>query len=101
MRFTPGKWRVENENIRTAISAGSKHIAMIGFLNCGTGDPRSITLEEHEANAKLIAAAPELYRFSRLLIQEIGILTRRNQMVCEPRGYRELKTLIISLEKEV
>ena len=54
-------WRIECENVKTAISSGHKHIAMVSYFDCGTGDPRSISKEEHEANAHLIAAAPELY----------------------------------------
>jgi hypothetical protein len=53
-------WRVEGENVKTAISSGCKHIAMVNYFDCGIGDPRSISKEEHEANAKLIAAAPEM-----------------------------------------
>jgi hypothetical protein len=53
-------WRIECENVKTAISSGHKHIAMVSYFDCGTGDPRSISKEEHEANAKLIAAAPEM-----------------------------------------
>ncbi len=101
MKHTPGPWRVEGEYIRKKIAAGGKHIATIGFLDCGPGDPRSISPEEHNANTALIAAAPELYRFSRLLVQDIGMLARHTQMVCEPCGYRELKTLIKFLEKEL
>ena len=101
MKHTPGPWRVEGGNIQTTISAGEKHIAMVGFLDCGPGDPRSISLEERNANTALIAAAPELYRFSRLLVKNIGLLARHDQMVCEPCEYRELKNLIKFLEKEI
>ena len=53
-------WRIEGENVKTAISSGCKRIAMVDYFDCGTGDPRSISKEEHEANARLIAAAPEM-----------------------------------------
>ena len=53
-------WRIEGENVKTAISSGCKRIAMVDSFDCGTGDPRSISKEEHEANARLIAAAPEM-----------------------------------------
>ena len=53
-------WRIEGENVKTAISSGCKHIAMVNYFDCGIGDPRSISKEEHEANARLIAAAPEM-----------------------------------------
>ena len=57
---TNGPWMIEGDQIRTAINSGVKHVAMVNYFNCGPGDPRTITDEEHEANAKLIAAAPEM-----------------------------------------
>ena len=38
---------------------------MVAYFDCGTGDPRSISKEEHEANARLIAAAPEMLEVLR------------------------------------
>lgn len=60
-KFTKGPWRIEGDIVKTAISAGVKHIAMVNYFDCGPGDPRSIAKEEHEANAHLIQAAPDLY----------------------------------------
>ena len=60
-------WRIEGENVKTAISSGCKRIAMVEYFDCGTGDPRSISKEEHEANARLIAAAPEMLEVLRWL----------------------------------
>jgi hypothetical protein len=60
-------WRIEGENVKTAISSGCKRIAMVDYFDCGTGDPRSISKEEHEANARLIAAAPEMLEVLRWL----------------------------------
>lgn len=60
MSHTPGPWRIEGERLKTAISGGHKHVAMVNYFDCGRGDPRSISKEEHEANARLIAAAPDL-----------------------------------------
>jgi len=53
-------WRIESEHVKTAIFSGYKHIAMVKYFDCGSGDPRTISKEEHEANARLIAAAPEM-----------------------------------------
>jgi hypothetical protein len=53
-------WRIEDVNVKTAISSGCKHVAMVNYFDCGKGDPRSISKEEHEANARLIAAAAEM-----------------------------------------
>jgi hypothetical protein len=58
LKHTPGKWEC-NYKLRTAINAGEKHIAMVNFFNDGS-DSRSVCGDEHEANARLIAAAPEM-----------------------------------------
>ena len=50
-KHTPGPWRIEGDNVRTAISAGHKHISMVNYFNCGTGDPRSITGEGRRAKS--------------------------------------------------
>ena len=58
MTHTPGPWVIDN-SIRTAVNAGKKHIAMVNFYK--TSDKEiSIDEKENEANARLIAAAPEL-----------------------------------------
>ena len=57
---TNGPWSIEGDRVKTAISSGHKHVAMVNYFNCGAGDPRTISDEEHEANAKLIAAAPDM-----------------------------------------
>ena len=61
--YTPGPWRDDSTHVRTAINSIAtannkrKHIAMINI----TKNPEyEITIEEHEANARLIAAAPDL-----------------------------------------
>ena len=64
-------WRIEGVNVKTAISSGCKHVAMVNYFDCGKGDPRSIMKEEHEANAKLIAAAPEMLEVLRWLDNEM------------------------------
>ena len=64
-------WRIEGVNVKTAISSGCKHVAMVNYFDCGKGDPRSIMKEEHDANAKLIAAAPEMLEVLRWLDAEM------------------------------
>ena len=64
-------WCVEGETVKTAISSGCKHIAMVNYFDCGVGDPRSISKDEHEANARLIAAAPEMLEVLRWLDAEM------------------------------
>ena len=68
---TNAPWRIEGDQIRTSISSGVKHVAMVNYFNCGSGDPRTITDEEHEANAKLIASAPEMLEVLRWLDAEM------------------------------
>lgn len=67
---TTGPWRIEGNRVRTSIAAGKKHIAMVNYFN-RAGDPRTITYEEHEANARLIAAAPEMLEVLRWLDEEM------------------------------
>ena len=54
MTHTPGPWYVDSTHVRHAINTDNVHIAM---ANIGPG----LTEEEALANARLIAAAPELY----------------------------------------
>jgi len=70
-KFTPGPRMVEGERVKTAISAGAKHIAMVNYFDCGPGDPRSITKEEYEANANLITAAPFMFEVLKWLDNEM------------------------------
>lgn len=61
-KFTPGPWFVSKDML-TAINNGPsdkpyKHIAMVNFYNA-TNPIERVIGEEHEANARLIAAAPE------------------------------------------
>lgn len=58
LQHTPGPWEC-NYNLRTAINAGEKHIAMVNFFNDGS-DSRSVCGDEHEANARIITAAPNV-----------------------------------------
>ena len=70
MKHTPGPWRADSTHVRTAINSIAtvnnqrKHIAMINI----TKNPEyEITIEEHEANAMLIAAAPDLLEALEML----------------------------------
>lgn len=57
-KHTPAPWTIDGR-IRTSINAGRKHVAMVNFYN--STDPKSnVSGEEHEANARLIAASPEI-----------------------------------------
>jgi hypothetical protein len=97
---TNGPWRIECENVKTAISSGHKHIAMVSYFDCGTGDPRSISKEEHEANAKLIAAAPEMLEVLRWLDAEMDCRDNEYGGVLFSRGDFEKVRLAIKLAME-
>jgi hypothetical protein len=61
MNYTKGNWVADASRIRTSINVmdtPQKHIAMV---NIGKYHEYEITLEEHESNANLLAAAPDLY----------------------------------------
>ena len=77
-KFTPGPWEADATHCRTAINSVAtanncrKHIAMVNI----TKNPEyEITTVEHNANAHLIAAAPDLYEalnriYNKLLISD-------------------------------
>jgi hypothetical protein len=68
---TNGPWGADATHCRTAISSKGgkrKHVAMVNI----TKNPEyEITKEEHEANARLIAAAPEMLEVLRWLDAEM------------------------------
>ena len=58
MAHTPGPWEIDWD-CHTAINKGNKHIALVNQYN-STDESSRVWGEEHEANARLIAAAPDL-----------------------------------------
>ena len=51
---TPGPWLIVSTYVRTAINtAQGIHVAMVNWW-------KGISVKEHEANARLIAAAPDM-----------------------------------------
>lgn len=88
-------WRIEGENVKTAISSGCKHIAMVNYFDCGSEDPRTISKEEHEANARLIAAAPEMLEVLRWLDNEMDCRDDEYGGVLFSRGdFRRVREVI-------
>lgn len=57
MSHTPGPWRIGG-SCRTPVNSKDKHIAMVNYSH--RGHITDVIGEEHNANAHLIAAAPEL-----------------------------------------
>ena len=55
---TEGKWKID-DRVRYSINVGNKHIAMVNVYNAVEPE-RRIDCNEGLANARLIAAAPEL-----------------------------------------
>ncbi|MHB1407975.1 MAG: hypothetical protein ACYCXC_00025 [Acidovorax defluvii] len=67
-QHTPGPWRVERQNPSPTtgewmIAAGTKHGYLAEVRDCGSGDV--------QANARLIAAAPELLAALQAVLAEI------------------------------
>ena len=76
-----GPWEADATHVRTAINSVAtansprKHIAMVNI----TKNPEyEITIEEHEANARLIAAAPDMLEV---------LLWLNNEMDCRDAEY--------------
>lgn len=67
---TPGPWKIDDSHVQSAITAGKKHVAMVGYY-ISTDDNETITPKEHKANAKLIASAPDLLLENAALNSEI------------------------------
>ena len=68
-KHTPVPW-VIGEHYKTGINSGTKHVAMVNYFESGNAEA-DVCGEEHEANVRLIAAAPELLRALEAII-EIG-----------------------------
>ena len=83
-----GPWEADATHCRTAINTANgvkKHIAMV---NIAKNPEYEITIEEHEANARLIAAAPEMLevlrwldaRLSDVKADVVGVLFTRDDI---------------------
>lgn len=54
---TPAPWVIDEWSM-TGINSESKHVALVNYSHHGL--PNDVYGDEHDANANLIAAAPEL-----------------------------------------
>lgn len=63
---TSGPWEASTDLVETAINSVNegKHIAMVNYSQATISD------EEHEANVRLIAAAPKLHSLLTAALQE-------------------------------
>lgn len=95
-KHSKGIWRIEGDKVKTAISAGCKHIAMVNYFDCGPGDPRSITKDEHEANARLIAAAPSMLEALHIAVDIINRYANNNKRIA---GYSSIEDAIKRAEE--
>ena len=91
-RHTPGPWELER-SCKTAINAGVKHIAMVNHYNAGRDDLRTIAGEEHNANACLISAAPELFAACKEFVRKCECGEARSI-----RSYAQMKDAISKAE---
>jgi len=83
MNHTPGPWIVDNTHVKTAINTPTKHIAMV---NWGT----HVESAEHEANCRLIAAAPEkLEMLEHVLDLELITNAKTGHLYCPDCGVCE------------
>lgn len=73
---------------------------MVNYFDCGVDDPRSISKQEHEANAKLIAAAPEMLEVLRWLDAEMDYRDDEFGAVMFSRGDFEKVRRAIKLAME-
>ena len=68
-KYTPGSW-ARNPDFPEAINAGDKHVAMANKFQ-SPNSKMTVWGEEYEANATLIAAAPELLEALECLIHDV------------------------------
>lgn len=89
-KFTPGPWGIINGDAGPIIFSGDKGSMVAQAI-------KAITTEKRDANARLIAAAPELYEFA-------FEITRRNWDDGEPiisaSMYDKLVTLLAKVDGE-
>lgn len=80
MTHTPGPWHVDKSHVRSSVNAGDKHIAMVNWWK--SGKENDVYGKEHEANALLIAAAPQMLKALEDLV---------NTPASDKKGIREAR----------
>lgn len=76
-KHTPGPWRVETEETVSVRDRKDGSVATLGWLSNRMAGPRRSS-QEVQANARLIAAAPELLEALKLATNELNIIRARD-----------------------
>ena len=68
-KFTPGPWEISQDNgWRCGVLTSDEHF----FIECETVSDKNEACFENDANARLIAAAPEMYGLLEKLISAMN-----------------------------
>ena len=86
-KHTPGPWDIDSSRVHTSIEADGLHVAMVSYGN--------VTMETHLANARLIAAAPELLEVCEEFVRKCECGEARSQ-----RSYAQMKAAIAKAKGE-
>jgi hypothetical protein len=93
-KFTPGPWEVDRNNVHTAQIAVIHHCLGNDWVEVWSPDAFGASEEMNEANARLIAAAPDLYAaLVALLLEPPGairisdaVLVQCSDAIAKARG---------------
>lgn len=67
-KWTPGPWMVDQRAATHVVGAGGRHVCTTGGYSSNHPSDRDTHIDENEANAALIAAAPELVEALRRML---------------------------------
>ncbi len=90
---TPGPWRVRGTNF------GYTNCDVLGPPHPDGGDYAPICRANSEANARLIAAAPELLAACKELVQSLEVEEKRSGIVCF--GFEAAKAAILKTKRPI
>ena len=107
-QHTPTPWSVSDDFSDTRIT-GYRNGKLANIVTGTYDEDNEPTLEEQEANARLIAAAPEMYNTCKRALLDINYLlveyADTNIEECQIEGVKdtinELKDIIKAIEEEI